>query len=109
MASQEKAVANDVIQSCNESAAACTNCADNAQHEKCSKQCRINAELATLTGKFLSLGAPQLNSIIDLTLSSANTCAEVCKQHSSDHCKACAKAASNLQQSLRKYQEQVSA
>ncbi|RGB38035.1 hypothetical protein C1646_812914 [Rhizophagus diaphanus] len=96
------------IKACAESAAACTNCAEMASQEGCSKKCRANAALASCTAQLLSIDAPQLDSMIELTMNSAQTCADHCGKHSADHCKACAVSARRLSAALRNYKEQAS-
>ncbi|GBC04626.1 hypothetical protein RclHR1_05790007 [Rhizophagus clarus] len=97
----------DSIKACAQSAAACTNCAEMSGTEGCSKQCRANAALASCTAQLMSLDAPQLNSMIELTIKSAQSCVDHCGKHSNEHCKACVEAAQNLGSNLRKFQERV--
>ncbi|RHZ86384.1 hypothetical protein Glove_51g10 [Diversispora epigaea] len=90
---------------CMDSSAACLNCAEHASDEGCARTCRINAELASCTAKLMSLNAPQLNTLIDLTIKSSKECAEMCIKHKNDHCQTCAHSCQNLAQSLRQVTE----
>ncbi|CAG8508130.1 7359_t:CDS:2 [Paraglomus brasilianum] len=93
------------MQACLGSAAACLKCAENASGEGCSKQCRTNAELASCTAKLMSIGAPEVKALVDMTRASSDKCSEMCGKHDNDHCQACANAARQLADSLRMYQE----
>ncbi|CAG8577691.1 22711_t:CDS:2 [Dentiscutata erythropus] len=97
-----------LMKSCFESSAACLECAERSgSHEGCATQCRINAELAGVTARLMSLKAPEVNTLVDLVIKSSKKCADICSQHKNDHCQACAAAARNLGNNLRGYQERA--
>ncbi|CAG8436693.1 9016_t:CDS:2 [Diversispora eburnea] len=92
------------MKDCMDSSAACLNCAEHANSEGCARTCRINAELASCTAKLISLNAPQVNTLVDLTIKSSQDCAEICIKHNNDHCQTCAHACQNLAENLRQCQ-----
>ncbi|CAG8752461.1 14602_t:CDS:2, partial [Gigaspora margarita] len=77
-------------------------CAERSgSREGCATQCRINAELACVTARLISLKAPQVDTLKKLVTESAQKCADMCAQHKNDHCQACASAARNLCSNLK--------
>ncbi|CAG8548112.1 4214_t:CDS:2 [Cetraspora pellucida] len=88
-----------------ESAAACYDCAERSgDSEGCANQCRINAELAGVTARLISLKAPEVNALMNLVIESSQN-----SQHKNDHCQACAAAARSLGDNLRNRQARTAA
>ena len=96
----------ECVELCNEAVEVCEWCADaclgDPDMEECARRCRDVADIASLHARFMARDSRYSDHLAELCAEACEACAEECRKHDADHCRACADVLPDCAESCRK-------